>query len=621
MMDKLKMKSAEIINQNIEKIAEYFPGCISESAFGKVIDFDLLKQELDINIVEGNKERYRIEWPGKREAIVSANLSTNKTLRPLKEDSEDFDNTKNIYIEGDNLDVLKLLQESYLGRIKLIYIDPPYNTGTDLIYKDDFSKDKSEELFESGQKDEYDKRLVVNPDTAGRYHSNWLSMMYPRLKLARNLLSDEGVIFISIDDNEVHNLRKICDEIFGEINYLGMISRATGTTTGQDANDIGSSIDYLLVYRKSPNFFLNGIAMDESDEKRFSEEDDKGRYSTLQLRKTGNADRKEDRPLMFYPVRSPDGKDVFPIGPGGYNSRWRVGKTTFEKLKAENMIVWKESRNGEIMPYVKYYLDGRTKQVSNLWDDLEGNKKGSIELRDLFGIKGIFDNPKPTQLIERIIEISTSEDDIVLDFFAGSSSSAHAVLKHNANHEKNLIFIQVQVPALLDESTDAYKLGYKTIADIGKERIRLAAKKIKEETNAEIDYGFRVYRLDESNMQNVFYSPQEYVQSNIDMFADNIKPDRNSDDLLAQIMIDWGLELNLKIEQIDIAEKEVFKVDNDSLFACFDKGLDENFAREIAKYKPLRIVFRDSSFKDNSAKINVKQLLKQLSPETEMKVI
>src|SRR5690554_6771775 len=389
-IEKLDLKSPDLVNENFEKLATLFPNCVTESAEGKAIDFDLLKQELSHAVVEGNKERYRLEWPGKREAIVTANLPTTKTLRPVREDSVDFDNTENLYIEGDNLEVLKLLQESYLGKIKMIYIDPPYNTGKDFVYKDNFSKDAQEELIESGQKDEYNQRLVANPETAGRYHSDWLSMMYPRLKLARNLLTQDGVIFISIDDNELHNLKRLCDEIFGNEGYLGNISRATGTTTGQDANDIGSSLDYLLVYRKSSDFKLFGLPLDAGDTKRFNEEDEKGKYSTLQLRKTGNADRREDRPLMYYPVISPEGKEVYPIGPTGYQSRWRVGKDSFKKLQKDDMIVWKESRSGELLPYVKYYLEGRTKQVSNLWNDLDGNKKGSIELKQLLG-KKIFD--------------------------------------------------------------------------------------------------------------------------------------------------------------------------------------------------------------------------------------
>lgn len=620
-IEKLDLQSPDLVNANFEKLAELFPNCVTETAEGKAIDFDLLKQELSHAVVEGNKERYRLEWPGKKEAIVTANIPTTKTLRPVREDSVDFDNTENLYIEGDNLEVLKLLQESYLGKIKMIYIDPPYNTGKDFVYKDNFAKDAQEELIASGQKDEYNQRLVVNPETAGRYHSDWLSMMYPRLKLARNLLQDDGIIFISIDDNEVHNLRRVCDEIFGERGFMGLISRATGTPTGGGNDAIVNKVDYILVFSKSGKNIIQGLPMTLEEMKIYDKEDEKGKYLIRSLRRTGGEDRREDRPSMYFPIYSPDGTPVYPIGPTGYESRWICGKDKVDEMEKQGMLEWKQV-DGNWSVYQKFYLEGRLKQPSNLWDDVEGNKKATRELKSLFDEKKIFDFPKPVGLIEQIIQlIPYNESDIILDFFSGSGTTAHAVLKRNSEEKRLRKFIVVQLPELLNEESEAFKMGFLNLSDLGKERIRRAAKKIKEETGAAIDYGFRVYRLDESNMQDVYYRPQDYKQEALDLFADNVKPDRTADDLLAQVMLDWGLPLSLKIEQVKMAGKKVFKVAGDSLYACFDKGIDEDFAKAIAQDKPLRMVFRDNGFKNDTAKTNVKQLLKQLSPETEMKVI
>jgi adenine-specific DNA-methyltransferase len=533
----------------------------------------------------------------------------------------DFDNTENLYIEGDNLEVLKLLQESYLGKIKMIYIDPPYNTGKDFVYKDNFRKDAQEELIESGQKDQYNQRLVVNAETAGRYHSDWLSMMYPRLKLARNLLQNDGLLFISIDDNELDNLKKLCDSIFGEQSYMGLIARETGTPTGGGNDAIVNKVDYILVYSKSGNNNIQGLPMTAEESKIYDKEDDVGRYLIRSLRRTGGEDRREDRPSMYFPITAPDGTPVYPIGPTGYESRWICGKDTVEKMVQDNLIEWKEN-NGEWTVYQKFYLEGRLKQPSNLWSNVEGNKKATRDLKKLFEDKKVFDFPKPVGLIETMIQLVHYEDgDIILDFFSGSGTTAHAVMKLNSIDNKKRRFISVQIPELLSTDSAAYKLGYKDLSQLGAERIRRAAKSIKVETSANIDYGFRFYRLDTSNMQDVYYKPQDYNQGNLDLFADNVKPDRTADDLLAQVMLDWGLPLSLKIEKVDVSGKKVYKVAENSLYACFDSGIDEDFAKDIAKDEPLRIVFKDSGFKNDTAKTNVMQLLKQLSPETEMKVI
>ena len=629
-MNKLDMESLNIIDENIEKIGNLFPNVIVESEKGKSIDFDLLKQELSNVLVDENKEKYQLAWPGKKEAILTANTPINKTLRPVKEKSVDFDNTQNIYIEGDNLEVLKILQESYLNKIKCIYIDPPYNTGNDFIYNDKFINEN--ELEESGQIDEYNNRLISNKDGNGRFHSSWLSMIYPRLKICRNLLTSKGVVFISIDDNELANLKRLCDEIFGENNFVGCFTRATGTTTGQDANKIGSSLDYCLVYSKSNDFSLMGIELDEKDLKRFNEKDEKGAYSILQLRKTGNADRKEDRPNMFYAIKAPDGTDVYPFGPNNYLSRWRVARNTYEELLNNNMIIWKESQENEVfiegymksrwIPYVKYYAEGRTKQISNLLQNIDGNKKASIEIKELFGSKGIFDNPKPTEFVRLLLQISNLEDnDIVLDFFSGSATTAHAVLKYNVINNSKIQYIMTQLNEKCDDKTEAYKMGFKTICDIGEERIRRAGKKIKEETNADIDYGFRVYKVDSSNMKDVYYATTDLKQSQLNMFESNVKEDRTSEDLLTQVILDLGLTLDLKIEEKKILNNNVYFVEENSLVACFDDVIDINIIDEICKCNPLKIVFKESSFKTDSDKINTFERIKKLSSETEINII
>lgn len=612
--DKLRMQSPDLVNQNFEKLAVLFPNCVTESAEGKAIDFDLLKQELGHAVVEGNKERYRLEWPGKREAIVTANLPTNKTLRPVREDSVDFDNTENIYIEGDNLEVLKLLQESYLGKIKMIYIDPPYNTGNDFVYKDNFAKHKEEELFESGQKDELSNRMVANPETSGRYHSDWLSMMYPRLKLARNLLKDDGVIFISIDDNEIHNIRKICDEIFGEVNFLGAITWKHTQQSKNDERFFSRQSNYKVVYSKnidSTNDF--SFIRTDKDNINYSnpDSDPNGPW------RTGDVRSPNLRHTLRYEIIAPNGKKIPPPENG-----WRWSEQTLKNKIDSGEIIFKKDFTGIVRKIYLSEQDGRTPE--NLWD---GNHFGTSrlansELKELFGDTVPFDTPKPTALIMKMIELFNKENDlIVLDFFGGSGTTADAVLRYNLNDNGKRKFLLVQLPELTNDISDASKAGFKNISEIGKERIRRAAKKLKAETNADIDYGFRVYRLDESNMQDLYYRPQDLDQAKMDLFGDNVKPDRTEDDLLAQVMLDWGLPLSLKIEQVNITGKKVFKVAENSLLACFDKGIDEAFAKEIAKEKPLRIVFKDAGFQDDTAKTNVKQLLKQLSPETEMKVL
>jgi len=647
MSEKLDMQSPNWANLNSQFIAERFPNCVTESADGIKIDFDLLKQELSKDIIEATKERYRLEWPGKKEAIVTANLPTTKTLRPIREDSVDFDNTENIYIEGDNLEVLKLLQESYLGKIKMIYIDPPYNTGKDFVYKDNFSKDAQDELLESGQKDEYNQRLVVNPDTAGRYHSDWLTMMYPRLKLARNLLTDDGVIFISIDDNEDHNLRKICDDIFGDGNFVSQLiwQKKTGAS---DALSISTITEYVLVYVKdiesSQKSFSKNIESHDITRYRYNDEfiENRGTYYTDNLDRGGL----QYSDSLNFGIECPDGTLAYPNGRTTFINDgwiWKWSKNKIEWARENKFIEFKKSDNknsGWSVCYKNYLkVDNENNPIQrsaphkNLITSIL-NASSSADMKKLFNER-VFQYTKPVDLLKHLISlVDFKETNIILDFFSGSATTAHSILQLNSEDIRNRKFIMVQIPEITDEKSEAFKAGYKNICEIGKERIRRAANKIKEEKLKKAekdgifanfkdtqDYGFRVYRLSESNMQDVYYKPQDYKQASLELFADNVKPDRSADDLLAQVMLDWGLPLSLKIEQVQISGKQVFKVAINSLYACFESDIDESFAKEISKENPLRIVFKDSGFKDDTAKTNVKQLLKQLSPETEMKVI
>jgi adenine-specific DNA-methyltransferase len=636
--EKLELKTEDIVSSNIDKIAALFPNCVTEGTDGKVIDFDLLKQELSHQVVEGTKERYRLEWPGKKEAIVTANLPTTKTLRPLNTNSVDFDNTENIYIEGDNLEVLKLLQESYLGKIKMIYIDPPYNTGKDFVYRDNFSKDAQEELIESGQINEYNQRLVANSETDGRYHSDWLTMIYPRLKLARNLLTLDGVIFISIDDNEVDNLRKICDEVFGENNFQGIFV-VNSTPNARDYGHIGKMHEYVLFYSKD-NQYCQTNQLPEID-KDFKYNDKKGGFNIHPLYNSNEAFHSKNRPNLYYPFyinpQPKIGEDFYDISldslPGwievyppkslknNVQFVWRWGKEKSQANLNEEIIGYKTGDEFRIVQKMRH----TTKLIRSLLTDKKySSRRGTAEVEELFGAK-LFSFPKPLSLIQDFVKAGSNDGDIIMDFFGGSGTTAHAVLKTNAEESTERKFIVVQLPEKLNVTNesliDSKGVKYQNLSELAISRIKYASQVISNETGASIDYGFRVFRLDESNMQDVYYRPTDYSQTNLELFADNVKPDRTPEDLLVQVMLDWGLSLSLKIVTKTVTNKQVFIVADNSLIACFDKEIDEAFAKEIAILQPLRIVFRDNSFKDDTAKSNVKQLLKQLSPNTEMKVI
>ena len=596
----------DITKENIEKLKELFPNCVTE---GK-IDFDVLQTILG-GAIDYGKEKYQFTWNGKASSIKLAQTPSSTTLRPCRELSKNWSNTENLYIEGDNLEVLKQLQKTYFGKIKLIYIDPPYNTGHDFVYHDNFKDTISNYIEQTSQ------ACKSNPETSGRFHTDWLNLMYPRLLLARNLLTEDGAIFISIDDNELFPLKMICDEIFGQNNFIGNIVRATGTTTGQDSNGLGKSFDYILCYQKTPEASIGGIALSEEDKERYNLEDEKGKFSILQLRRTGNEDRREDRPTMFFPITAPDGTQVYPIGPTGYESRWRVGPNTVAERLKNNELYFKKDPNGDWKVYYKYYLENRTKRPSNLWLEIDGNKKAQIEIKELFG-KTIFDTPKPVQLMKRIIEISTDEDSIVLDFFSGSSTTAHAVMQRNAEDMGNRRFIMVQLPELYEEKTEAYKAGYRTICEAGEERIRRAGEKIKAEWEKEneakglfasepeqfpVDIGFKVFKLDSTNI-NPWDNEQVIDDDNLfDTMADVFKSDRSKEDILYEIMLKYGV-FDMPVTEIKVNGKAMYKLGSRYMLVCLEDRVTEDDIKAIGNEKPRVVVFNEAGFANDNDKIN-----------------
>ena len=626
-MDKLKMQSVNLVENNIEKIADLFPNCVTEGSDGssKMIDFDLLRQELSGTIVEGPQERYRLDWPGKREALLTANAPIAKTLRPCREESVDFDTTENLFIEGDNLDALKLLQETYLDKIKMIYIDPPYNTGKDFVYADDFSVSSKEYLKKSNQKDKDNNRLVANTDSNGRFHSDWLSMMYPRLKLARNLLKDDGVIFISIDDGEVSNVRKICDEVFGTDNFITQIIWKKRSTPPND-KAIGTQHDYILVYAKIYTISsINLRPRSKEQVNRYKNPDNhpKGPWAPGDLMANVKGGRYVES--LYFPIVNPrTGKEHYPSS----NGNWRFNANKIQQLINTNEIYFGNDDQGR--PKLKRFLQDIKKGITwtSLWDFVPLNTTGSKEMTEILGNLTVFENPKPVGLLKEILKAGLGKNDIVMDFFAGSSTTAHAAIQLNAEDEGSRQFIMIQLPEATDEKSEAYKSGYKTIAEISKERIRRAGKKIKEENTDKkdidnLDIGFRVLKVDSSNMADIYYTPDSVEQNQLSLLTENIKEDRTAEDLLFQVLLDWGVDLSLPIAKEAVAGKEVFFVDNDALVACFvkDGGITEEFVKELAKRKPLRVVFRDAGFKDDSVKINVEQIFKLMSPSTDVRTI
>jgi len=634
--------------KNIDKIAALFPSAITETkdADGKLkraVNFDQLKQLLSDEVVDGD-ECYEFTWVGKKQSIIEGNRPIRKTLRPSKEESKNWDSTENLYIEGDNLDVLKLLQNSYLNKVKMIYIDPPYNTGNDFVYRDNFKVSKEDYEDELGLFDEEENRLFKNTETNGRYHSDWCSMMYPRLQLARNLLTDDGVIFISIDDNEVHNLRKICDEVFGEENFVAIINWK-GRGGRQDSKYYAAVHEYILSYAKSKDNFSAGEEIKSGDIYPKYDEERKRFYKTQLLRKWGSNSRREDRPNLFYPITAPDGTDVYPMqsnNSGKYSGveklegRWRHGPSTMKKNIKEGLVEFVKQPDGTWIPYEKIYapLEGeeKTKKYTT-W--IEETNDGTNVVKELFDSQ-VFDYPKTPSLLSKFLKMGNVEDDaIILDFFSGSATTAHAVMQLNSEDGSKRKFIMVQLPEETDPKSEAYKAGYKNICEIGKERIRRAGKKIEEELNAKsnegdlfkeeehktLDTGFRVFRVDSTNMKDVYYSPSQYNQQMLLDLESNIKDDRSDIDLLYGVLLDWGVPLSLPHITEKIGGKDVHFVNDTDLVACFEEHVPEEVIREIARRKPLRVVFRDSSFRNSPDKINVTEIFKTLSPETTIKVI
>lgn len=631
MMDKMKMHSPNLTQNNIARIRELFPGCVTEAKgendrLKLAVDFDQLRQELSESIVEGPQERYHLNWPGKREALLTANAPIAKTLRPCREESVNFDTTKNLFIEGDNLEALKLLQETYLGKVKMIYIDPPYNTGKDFIYEDNFAENTEEFLKRSNQKDEEGNRLVANTEANGRFHSDWLSMMYPRLKLARNLLSDNGVIFISIDDGEQANLRKVCDEVFGSENFLSSISWKKRSSPDARAT-IGSIHDWIFCYLKNgntPKASISKMPLSEARRNAFTNPDNDPRGPWASVDMTGMIGRATKE--QFFEVTLPSGRVITP--PEGRS--WGLAPATFQQLLADGRIWFGVS--GDNVPRIKRFLSESEGQVvPSHWDmsEVGSNDEASQEITDIFGVPKVFDTPKPSRLIKRMLEIGTRPNDLVLDFFAGCATTAHAAMQLNAEDGGNRQFIMVQLPEICDEKSEAFKAGYKTIAEISKERIRRAGKNILEgecHKGWRKDIGFRVLKVDSSNMADVYYTPDSIEQIQLSLLTNNIKPGRDHEDLLFQVLLDWDVNLSLPIRREFIQGKTVFFVDENALVACFDTDVNEGLVKELAQYRcydmPIRkMVFRDNGFVSDAVKINVEQIFKQMSPGTEVKSI
>ena len=624
-MDKLRMQSSNGVEDNIMKIAQLFPDCVTETVDERsgqpkhLIDFEKLKQNLSDSVMSERAERYQFTWPDKSKAILLANSPINATLRPCREDSVDFDNTQNLYIEGDNLDVLKCLKETYLHKVKMIYIDPPYNTGNDFVYEDDFAQSSEEYLANSGQFDEQGNRMFTNAESNGRFHTDWLNMIYPRLKVARDLLTDDGVIFISIDDNEVENLRKVCDEVFGEQNFIATLIWERAFAPKNDAKFISSSHDYIVMCAKRiENFKIGRLERTQEANARYSNPDNDPRgvwTSGDMLVKTYNKS-------CDYPITTPSGKIVNPV-PGRC---WRFSEESFLEKVKDNRIWFGPEGNG--VPRVKRFLselkfEGMAPTSILFHKEVGHSQEGSKEVTALFGDKGVFDGPKPVRLLQRLLTLANLDDNsIILDFFSGSASTAHAVMKMNVEKDKHCSFVMVQLPEHISEKKK--EQGYETVCEIGKERIRRAGKKIKEDsplTTQDLDTGFRVLKLDSTNMQNIYYSPKDISQADLFSQVDNVKPDRTGEDLLFQVMLELGATLDSKIETTTVAGKTIYNVAEGYLVACFDPDVTDDVVKSIAQMQPAYAVLRDTSMKDDSTATNFEQIFKTYSPDTVTKIL
>ena len=641
LMDTLKMHSLDGVQRNIEMIGKLFPNAITEvKRDGKVehaIDFDVLRQELSDSIVEGREERYQFTWPDKKKAMLAANAPITATLRPVVADSVGKDGTpsgfdsENLYIEGDNLEVLKLLQETYLGKVKMIYIDPPYNTGNDFVYEDNFAQSAADYMDNSGQYDEEGNRLVTNTESNGRFHTDWLNMIYPRLKIAKDLLADDGVVFISIDDSEQGNLKKICDDIFGECNFVNTVIWEKRYSPQNAVQWFSENHDFILVYAKNKMIWHPQL-LERTDEMnaRYTNRDNdpRGPWKAVDSTAQGGHGTKS----QFYVLKAPNGKEHHLTS----GRCWLYTEKVMAEMIADNRIWFGE--NGNNVPAIKRFLTEVKQGVAcqTIWkyEDVGHSQDGKKELKALFPETVPFDTPKPTKLLERMLKITSEPDFICLDFFSGSATTAHAVMKLNAEDGGHRKFIMVQLPEKTDEKSEAYKAGYKNICEIGKERIRRAGKQIlsagggqlsfsetQPDQSAPIDIGFRCLRLDSSNMENVYYTPEETRQQDLFSLVDNVKPDRTPEDLLFQVMLDLGVLLSSPIEVKEIAGKKVFNVANGFLLACFDHDVTEETVKAIAQMKPYYAVFRDSSMANDSVATNFDQIFETYSPETVRKVL
>ncbi|MGN1065789.1 MAG: site-specific DNA-methyltransferase, partial [Thermoguttaceae bacterium] len=626
--EKMRMESADMIGKNVEKIAELFPECVTEAAdqdgkIRRLVDFEKLREILSGDVAE-EPERYDFTWVGKSAALAEAHTPIRKTLRPCPKESRDWDTTQNLYIEGDNLDVLKLLQESYLGQVKMIYIDPPYNTGSDLIYRDEFKMDKDKYNASLLIYDEDKNRLFKNTDSNGRLHSNWCSMIYPRLILARNLLRDDGIIFISIDDHEVENLKKICSEVFGMSNFIACLNwKWRGGR--QDSKYFASVHEYILCFAKDASNFVAGEAVKSGDVYPLYDEGSKRFYKKQLLRKWGSNSLRENRPNLFYPINAPDGSQVYPMVSRSVEGRWRWKKERMQEALNNDLVLFTRDSDGTWIPYEKIYAplegDEKTQKYATWIDDVSN---GTAVLKDLFK-RNIFDYPKSPQLISLFLNMANiEENDIVMDFFSGSATTAHAVMQLNASKGINSHFIMVQIPEICDIESEASKAGYSSICEIGKERIRRAGDKIKKENSLvaqDLDAGFRVLKVDTTNMNDVFYGASEVSQDLIKSTESNIKDDRTELDLLFGCLLDWGVPLSYPYKSEEINGITVHDYNEGALIACFAENVPQNVVEQIARRKPMRAVFRDSCFETDAAKINVTELFKRYSPDTRIKTI
>ncbi|MBS6944217.1 MAG: site-specific DNA-methyltransferase [Ruminococcus sp.] len=627
-MENLKMHTPDLADENFKKLAALFPNAVTETKdengnVVRAIDADVLRQEISATVVEGPQERYQFTWPDKKKSVVLANQPIAKTLRLDREKSVGKDgtagniDTENIYIEGDNLDALKLLQETYLGKIKMIYIDPPYNTGNDFIYEDDFTQSTDDYLENSGQFDEEGNRLVQNTESNGRFHTDWLNMLYPRLRLAKDLLTDDGVIFISIDDNEYSHLKDICDEIFGSQSYLATFVWKRRASSQMDRSKCSADHEYILSYKGKE---FNALRGTDKDFKGYSnpDNDPRGPWTTgdLTVGMTGDM-----RPNQYYDLIDPKTGKIYKPN---YNRVWSYIPASMNQLIAENRIVFPEDTSKR--PMKKRFaseLDSGTNPESTWLDKVGMNTEGTKQMYELFG-KAFFSYTKPVSLVKELILQTANKNDIVLDFFSGSATTTHAVMQLNAEDSGHRKFIMVQLPEQTDAKSEAYKAGYKTICDIGEERIRRAGKKIKEEsplTTTDLDIGFRVFKVDSTNMEDVYYRPADYNQGQMELFADNIKSDRTPEDLLFQVMLDLGILLSSDIQETEIAGKKVFSVADGYLIACFDKNVTEETVKAIAQKQPVYAVFRDSSMASDSVATNFEQIFETYSPRTQRKVL